>query len=60
METEGGRPEPRDVPMTVRLTQTCAATVKALALKEDRKPADMLRLLIQDGCKMRLSRESAN
>lgn len=55
--TEGTRErpgvEPRDVAITVRLKQSTVTSIDALAAKEDRKRADMLRLLIQDGYRSR-------
>ena len=58
--TEGVRErpgaEPRDVVITVRLKRSTVRAIKALAAKEDRKLADMLRLLIQDGYKARTGR----
>lgn len=41
--------EPRDVAITVRLKRSTVDAIDAMARKEDRKRADMLRLLIQDG-----------
>jgi hypothetical protein len=39
--------------MTVRLTPAWMGAVRTLAAREDRKLADMLRLLIQDGYRTR-------
>jgi hypothetical protein len=54
---EGTRERPgaetRDVAVTVRLKPSTVAAIEALALREDRKRADMLRLLIQDGYRVR-------
>ena len=41
--------EPRDVVVSVRLNQSTVEAVDRLAEKEQRKRADMLRILIQDG-----------
>lgn len=54
MEIHETASEPRDVPRTIRLTQSFADAVDALAALEDRKPADMLRILAQDGYKVRV------
>lgn len=48
--------EARDVVITVRLKQSTVTAIDALAEKEDRKRADMLRLLIQDGYAARTQR----
>ena len=45
--------EPRDMSVTVRLKRSTVEAIDKLAAKEDRKRADMLRLLIQDGYEAR-------
>lgn len=51
--TEGVRErpgaEPRGVVITVRLKKSTVDAIDIMAKNEDRKRADMLRLLIQDG-----------
>lgn len=48
--------EPRDVAWTVRLKQSTATAIEAMATREQRRRADMLRLLIQDGYEVRAQR----
>jgi hypothetical protein len=54
---EGTRERPgsetRDIAVTVRLKRSTVDAIEALAQREDRKRADMLRLLIQDGYRVR-------
>jgi hypothetical protein len=53
MEIQESVSERRSELMTVRLTPAWMGAVRTLAAREDRKLADMLRLLIQDGYRTR-------
>lgn len=48
--------EPRSEVWTVRLKPSTGELIRKLAASEDRKPSDMLRLLIQDGYRARTAK----